>query len=210
MRKILIADDHPIVREGLKQILSKYSETVVTGEAGSCKEVLKMIRRERFDLILLDIKMPDRMGIDIIEELKSKYPQVPVLILSTYPEKQYAITAMRAGASGYIVKESAPKELISAIKSVMQGAKYISSSLAQRMAMYLEADDNIMPHEKLSSREYQVTSMICLGKSITEIADELLLSVKTVSTHRTRALKKMGMKNNMELARYAIKYGLIE
>ena len=117
---------------------------------------------------------------------------------------------MRAGASGYIVKESAPKELISAIKDVMRGMKYISSSLAQRMAGYLEADDNIMPHEKLSSREHQVTSMICLGKSLTKIADELLLSVRTVSTHRTRALKKMGMINNMEFARYAIKHGLIE
>ena len=210
MIRVLIADDHPIVREGLKQILSKNNGITVTGEAGSCREVLKMTSQDPFDVVLLDIKMPDRMGLDILDELKSKQPGLPVLILSTCPEEQYAIAAMRSGAFGYLEKKSAPKELILAIKQATQGMKYVSSSLAQRMAQYLEGDEKITLHEKLSSREYQVMCMLCSGKSSTKIADELLLSVKTISTHRTRILKKMGMKNNIELARYAVNQGLIE
>ncbi|MCK4828363.1 response regulator transcription factor [bacterium] len=210
MIRVLIADDHPIVREGLKQILSKSIDITVTGEAGSCREVLKMTSQNHFDVVLLDIKMPDRMGLDILDELKSKHPKLPVLILSTCPEEQYAIAAMRSGAFGYLEKKSAPKELILAIKQATQGMKYVSSSLAQRMAQYLEGDEKITLHEKLSSREYQVMCMLCSGKSSTKIADELLLSVKTISTHRTRILKKMGMENNIELARYAVNQGLIE
>lgn len=210
MINVLIADDHPIVREGLKQILAKQSDIVVAGEAASCKEVLKLVNQDQYDVVLLDIKMPDRMGLDIIEELKIKYPKLPILILSTYSEEQYAITALKSGASGYVVKESAPKELIKAITQVTKGVKYVSSSLAQRMTYYLADDENIMPHEKLSSREYQVMCMICSGESLSQIADELLLSVKTIGTHRTRILNKMGLKNNIELALYALKMGLID
>lgn len=210
MIRVLIADDHFIVREGLKQVLSKYMDIKITGEAQTCREALKKIREEAFDIVLLDVKMPDRLGLDIIKEIKEKDPDLPVLMLSAYPEEQYAMAAMKSGAAGYLVKESLPKELIKAIREVFLGGKYISSTLAARMASYLQAEESIMLHEKLSSREYQVMCMIASGKKVSEIANELLISIKTVSTHRTRALEKMSMENNMEFARYATKHGLVE
>lgn len=210
MKKILIADDHPIVLEGLKQILTVYKDTIVIEEVDTCKGVLDKVSQNIYNLLLLDINLPDMMGLDILEELKNRYPKLPILILSIYPEEQYAICAMKLGADGYLVKKSAPKELIKAIEQVSHGEKYISSSLAQRLAHYVEADNRIMPHEMLSGREYQVMNMIASGKSITEIAEELIISVKTVSTYRTRILEKMAMKNNIELARYAVKQGLID
>ena len=210
MIRVLIADDHFIVREGLKQVLSKYMDIEIAGEAQTCREALKKVKEETFDVILLDVKMPDRLGLDIIKEIKEKKPDLPVLMLSAYPEEQYAMAALKSGAAGYLVKESLPKELIKAIREVFHGRKYISSTLAARMAAYLQSEESVMLHEKLSSREYQVMCMIASGKKVSEIADELLISLKTVSTHRIRALGKMDMDNNMEFARYAAKYGLVE
>lgn len=209
MIKLLMADDHPIVREGLKQILSKYEDIAVAGEAETCMEVLKKVRQHDYDLVLLDINMPDGIGLDILEEMKSRHPKLPVLILSAYPEEQYAICALKSGASGYVVKKSAPRELITAIRQVSQGKKYVSSALAQRMADYVGTNKDIMAHERLSNRESQVMRMIASGKTITEISRELSLSVTTVSTYRTRVLEKMEMQKNAEIISYAVKQGLV-
>lgn len=208
MIRLLIADDHPIVREGLKQILSKDGDIVVAGEAETCAEVLEKIAGNNYDLVLLDVNMPDRLGLDILDEIKSIRPKLPVLILSAYPEEQYAISALKSGAFGYIVKKSAPKELVTAIRRVGQGMKYVSSSLAERLADYVE-EKNVMPHERLSSRERQVMLMLSSGRKMTEISKELALSLNTISTYRSRILEKMGMKRNVELITYAIKHGLL-
>jgi len=209
MIKILIADDHAIIREGLKQILAETSDMVVAGEAADGREVLDQVRKDDYDLVLLDIAMPGRGGLDTLARLKHEKPELPVLVLSMYPEEQYAIRAFKAGASGYLTKESAPEELISAIRKVTQGGKYVSSSLAEKLVFNLETDTEKPLHEKLSDREYEVMIMIASGKTVKEIADKLSLSVKTISTNRVRALKKMGMKNNAEIIYYAIKQGLV-
>jgi two-component system invasion response regulator UvrY len=209
MIKILIADDHAIIREGLKQILAETSDMVVAGEAADGREVLDQVRKDEYDLVLLDIAMPGRGGLDTLRQLKHEKPELPVLVLSMYPEEQYAIRAFKAGVSGYLTKESAPEELISAIRKVTQGGKYVSSSLAEKLAFNLETDTEKPLHEKLSDREYEVMIMIASGKTVKEIADKLSLSVKTISTNRVRALKKMGMKNNAEITYYAIKQGLV-
>ncbi|UCF82290.1 MAG: response regulator transcription factor [Desulfobacteraceae bacterium] len=209
MIKILIADDHAIVRGGLKQILSEISDMVVVGEAADGQEVLEKVRKYDLDLVLLDIAMPGRGGLDTLKQLKHEKPELPVLVLSMYPEEQYAVRAFKAGVSGYLTKESAPEELISAIRKVSQGGKYVSSSLAEKLAFHLEVDAERPLHEMLSDREYQVVIMIASGKTVKEIADDLSLSVKTISTNRARALKKMGMKNNAEIIYYAIKQGLV-
>ena len=209
MLKILIADDHAIVREGLKQILMDVPDMVVAGEAASGNQVLEMVRKETWDLVLLDITMPGLNGLDTLKQLKKEKPDLPVLMLSMYPEEQYAIRTIKAGVSGYLTKESAPKELINAIRKVAQGGKYISASLSEKLATYLETDADKPLHEQLSDREYQVVLMIAAGKTVGQIADDLALSVKTISTNRTRALRKMGMNNNSELTYYAMKQGLI-
>lgn len=210
MIKILIADDHAIVREGLKQILAETDDLVVAGEAANGHEALEYIRKEDWDMVLLDLAMPGRDGLETLKELKRENSKLPVLILSIYPEEQYAVRALKAGASGYLTKESAPEELIAAIRKVSQGGKYISSSLAEKLALHLEIDAERPVHEMLSDREYQVMLMIASGKTVKEIADEMFLSVKTVSTYRVRALNKMGMKNNSVFTYYAIKLGLIK
>jgi two-component system invasion response regulator UvrY len=210
MIKILIADDHTIVREGLKQILAETADMMVAGEATTGHEVLEMVRREDWDLVLLDLAMPGKDGLDTLKELKQEKPKLPVLILSIYPEEQYAVRLLKAGASGYLTKESAPDELIAAIRKVSQKGKYVSASLGEKLAFYLEADGAQPNHELLSDREYKVMLMIASGKTVTEIADKMFLSVKTVSTYRVRALKKMGMKNNAEFMYYALKHGLLE
>jgi two-component system, NarL family, invasion response regulator UvrY len=210
MIKILIADDHAIVREGLKQIVADTSDMVVAGEAMDGQQVLEQVRKEDWDLILLDISMPGRGGIDTLKELKIEKPKLPVLVLSMYPEEQYAVRALKAGASGYLTKESAPEELIEAIRKVSRGGKYISPSLAESLAFHVGGDVERALHETLSNREYQVMLMIASGKTVKEIADELSLSVKTISTNRVRALRKMGMKNNSEITYYAIKHGLVK
>jgi two-component system, NarL family, invasion response regulator UvrY len=209
MLKILIADDHAIVREGLKQILADVPDMVVAGEAASGNQVLEMIRKERWDLVLLDITMPGGNGLDTLKQLKKEKPDLPVLMLSMYPEEQYAIRSIKAGVSGYLTKESAPEELIAAIRKVAQGGKYISASLSEKLATYLETDAEKPLHELLSDREYEVVLMIAAGKTVGQIAEELSLSVKTISTNRTRALRKMGMSNNSEITYYAMKHGLV-
>jgi len=208
--KILIADDHAIVREGLKQILAEPADMVVAGEATNGQEVLELVREKDFDLVLLDLAMPEKDGLDTLKELKLEKPNLPVLVLSIYPEEQYAVRVLRAGASGYLTKESAPDELIAAIRKVSRKGKYVSQSLGEKLASYLTADPDKPAHELLSDREYRVMLMIASGKTVTEIAEAIFLSVKTISTYRVRALRKMGMKNNAEFAYYAIKHGLLE
>uniref|UniRef100_A0A7C3Z2I4 Response regulator transcription factor n=1 Tax=Desulfobacca acetoxidans TaxID=60893 RepID=A0A7C3Z2I4_9BACT len=210
MIKILISDDHAIVREGLKQSLADTEDLVVGGEAANGHEVLELIRQEDWDMVLLDLAMPGKDGLETLKELKKEKPKLPVLVLSIYPEEQYAVRALKAGASGYLTKESAPGELIAAIRKVSQGGKYISASLAEKLASHLVADADRPVHEFLSDREFQVMLLIASGKTVKEIADEMYLSVKTVSTYRVRALSKLGMKNNSEFTYYAIKQGLIK
>jgi len=210
MIKILIADDHAIVREGLKQILAETVDMVVGGEATNGQEVLEHVRREDWDLVLLDLAMPGKDGLDTLKELKQENPKLPVLVLSIYPEEQYAVRLLKAGASGYLTKESAPEELIAAIRKVSQKGKYVSASLGEKLAFYLEARGDQPNHELLSDREYKVMLMIASGKTVTEIADKMFLSVKTISTDLVLARKKMGMSNNAEFMYYALKHGLLE
>ena len=210
MLKILVADDHTIVREGLKQILAEVPDMIVAGEASDGSEALHKVRKDHYDLVLLDIAMPGIGGLDVLKQLKAEKPDLPVLMLSMYPEEQYAVRTLKAGASGYLTKESASDELIAAIRKVSRGGKYVTSSLAEKLASCLDTYSDKPVHERLSDREYQVVRMIASGKTVTEIADELSLSVKTISTNRSRALIKMGMKTNAELTHYAIKHGLVE
>jgi two-component system, NarL family, invasion response regulator UvrY len=210
MIKILIADDHAIVREGLKQILSESPDLVVVAEASTGQEVLEKIAKNDLDLVVLDIAMPGRGGLDILKEIKSQRPRLSVLMLSMYPEEQYAVRVLKSGASGYLTKESAPAELVKAIRQISQGKKYISPSLAEKLAIDLEISPDRPPHETLSDREYQVMCMIASGKTLREIADGLSLSIKTISTYRSRILEKMNMKTNAELTHYAIKNRLVD
>jgi two-component system invasion response regulator UvrY len=210
MIKILIADDHAIVREGLKQILSESPDLVVVAEASTGQEVLEKIGKNDLDLVVLDIAMPGRGGLDILKEIKSQRPRLSVLMLSMYPEEQYAVRVLKSGASGYLTKESAPAELVKAIRQISQGKKYISPSLAEKLAIDLEISPDRPPHETLSDREYQVMCMIASGKTLREIADGLSLSIKTISTYRSRILEKMNMKTNAELTHYAIKNKLVD
>ncbi len=210
MIKILVADDHAIVCKGLKQIVADTPDIIVAGEAADGQGVLEKVREEEWDLILLDISMPGRGGIDTLKQLKIEKPGLPVLMLSMFPEEQYAIRALKAGASGYLTKESAPEELIQAIRKVSRGGKYISESLSESLASHITTDFEKPIQETLSDREYQVMLMIASGKTVSEIADELSLSVKTISTNRVRALRKMGMKNNAEITHYAVKQGLVK
>jgi len=210
MLKIIIADDHPIVRAGMKQIISEDSDLLVADEAGDGRQLLSKIREENFDVVILDISMPHMDGLDVLKQLKIEKPKLPVIVLSIHPEDQYALRVLKAGASGYVTKGSAPDELINAIRKVCRGGKYISPSIAEKLAFQLDADFEEMPHEALSDREYQVLCLMASGKTVTEIADELTLSVKTVSTYRARILEKMDMKNNAELIHYAVQNKLVD
>jgi DNA-binding NarL/FixJ family response regulator len=210
MIRILVADDHTIVREGLKQILADVADMAVRDEAGNGQEALAKIRAGKFDVVLLDISMPGRSGLEILKEIKAEQPQLPVLILSMHAEEQYAVRALRAGAAGYLTKASAPEELIGAIRKVSCGRKYVSSSLAEKLAGELDAAAARPLHESLSDREYQVMLMLASGRSVTEIAAELCLSVKTISTYRARIMEKMSMKKNAELTLYAVRNRLVD
>jgi len=210
MIRILIADDHAIVREGLKQIVAETSDIIVAGEASNGQELLEKVRKNDYDIILLDISMPGKSGLDILKQLKSERPKLPVLILSIHSEEQYGVRVLRAGASGYLTKESAPDELIAAIRKVSLGRKYITPSLAEKLAFNLESNIEKPLHETLSDREYQVMCEIAKGKTLREIAKEMFLSVKTISTYRSRVLKKMKMKSNAEITYYAIKNRLVD
>jgi two-component system invasion response regulator UvrY len=206
--RILIADDHAVVRRGLEQIIAETPDIVVAGEAVNGWEVLDRIKENDYDVIVMDIAMPGKDGIDVLTQLKFEKPEIPVLMLSMYPEEQFAIRALKAGASGYLTKESAPDELVTAIRKVSAGGKYVSSAFAEKLVSILQETERL-PHEALSNREYKVMCLIATGKTVTEIADELSLSVKTVSTYRSRILEKMKMKNNAELTYYAIKNKLV-
>ncbi|MFB3926126.1 MAG: response regulator [Syntrophales bacterium] len=209
MIRVLIADDHPIVRQGLKQILAEEPDIGEFGEAKNSQEVMDLIRKNEWDIVILDITMPGRGGMDILKEIRNERPKLPVLILSIHPEDQYAVRALKAGAAGYMTKESAPDDLIKAIRKVLKGGKYISPSLAESLAFFLERNDRKEPHETLSDREYQVMCMIAAGKKVKDIAESLSLSVKTISTYRARILEKMRMKSNADLIHYAIQNKLI-
>lgn len=210
MIKILIADDHPVVRKGLKEIIEEHSDMKVVDEASSGQEVLEKIFKKEFDVVLLDISMPGKSGLDILKELKSHRPKLTVLVLSMHPEEQYAVQVFKAGAAGYLTKKSAPDELLTALRKVSSGGKYVSSSLAEKLAYALEHDTEKPLHETLSAREYEVMRKIASGKTVTEIAREMFLSPKTISTYRARILEKMGLKNNAELIRYAVKNRLVD
>ena len=209
MIRVFIADDHAIVREGLKQIVSETRDITVVGEAATGEQLVKQMADMQCDVVLLDIAMPGRGGIEILKRLKTDRPDLPVLILSMYPEEQYAIRALKAGASGYLTKESVPEELIKAVRKVRKKGKYISPSLAENLAEHLDADSAKPVHEQLSDREYQIMLMVVAGKTVREISSLLSLSDKTISTYRTRIFKKLNVKNNVELTHYAMKKGLV-
>jgi DNA-binding NarL/FixJ family response regulator len=206
----MIVDDHMIVREGLKQIITESSDIEVVDEASNGTEALDKVKRVECDVLLLDISMPGRSGLEILKDLKNEAPAISVLILTMHPEEQYAVRVLKAGASGYLTKESAPDELIDAIRKVSEGGKYISSTLAEKLAFDLEIDTGKPRHEALSDREFEVMCLIASGKTVTEIADEIVLSVKTISTYRSRILEKMRMKTNAELTYYSIKNQLVD
>jgi DNA-binding NarL/FixJ family response regulator len=209
MIRILVADDHTIVREGLKQILGEEKDMNVADEASNGQEALQKIQKHEYDCVLLDISMPGRSGLEVLKDIKILRPKLPVLILSMHSEELYAIRALRAGASGYLTKASASEELIGAIRKVSTGRKYVSASLAEKLAFELDSDASKRPHETLSDREHQVMIMLATGKSVKEIADEVCLSVKTISTYRMRIMEKMNLKKNAELTLYAIQHHLI-
>jgi len=210
MIRILIADDHPIVRAGLRQIVLEAADMVVAAEANDGHEVLAKVRQQEFDVVLLDLTIPGLSGLDVLKQLKGEKPNLRVLILSVHPEDQYAVRVLRAGAWGYVTKASAPEQLIAAIRKVHDGRRYVSPMLAERLAEYLEPGAAVMPHESLSDREYQVLCLLASGKTVTEISEALALSVKTVSTYRSRILEKMGMRTNAELTHYAIQNRLVD
>jgi DNA-binding NarL/FixJ family response regulator len=208
--KVLIADDHAIVRRGLKQILADAYHAVSVAEAQNAHEALRLAREQDWDIIVLDISMPGKSGLELLKELKLLRPKTPFLILTTHAEELYAVRVLKAGAAGYMTKESAPEHLLEAVRKVTRGQRYISPTLAEILAASVDLDTEKPPHESLSDREYQVLSLIASGKSVGEIAVELSLSVKTVSTHRTHILEKMKMKSNAELTHYAMKNKLVE
>lgn len=210
MIKILIVDDHPIVRKGMRQILSEVDDIQITDESDKACDVPVKIRQQHFDVVLLDISLPDVNGLEVLKQIKYEKPDLPVLILSTYPEEQYAVRTLKAGAAGYLTKDKAPGELINAIRKVSVGRKYISSYVAEKLADELYKDSGKLPHETLSDREYQILTLIAEGKTCNEIADMLSLSNKTVATYRSRILEKMDMKNNADIIRYALHNHIIE
>lgn len=208
--RVLIADDHAIVREGLKQILAATKDIVVANEAKNGVEAVKLAREGDCQIVLMDISMPDRNGIEVLKQIKKEMPQLEILMLSMHREDLYAIRSLKAGAAGYLNKQSAPNELVNAIRIVASGKKYISPELAQVLARQISEDQDAPLHESLSDREYQTLTMIASGKTVSEIAEDLSLSVKTVSEYRSRLLAKMRLKNSAELTHYAIKHQLVE
>ncbi len=209
MKRVLVADDHPVVRQGIKRILSEEPDVSAIGEAQSAADVLRLIRQQEWDLVILDISMPGG-GLDALKQIVHERPRVPVLVLSVHPEDQYAVRVLKAGAAGYLTKDTPPDELKKAVRKVMQGGKFVSATLAEKLASGLGRAGVGPDHETLSDREYQVLCMIASGKTVSEIGRELALSVKTISTYRARVLKKLALRNNTELARYGIQHQLVE
>lgn len=210
MKHILLVDDHSIVRDGLRNLIALEKDIEVTGEASSGAEAIRMVREHRFDAMVLDISMPDKNGVDTLHELKNVAPELPVLVLSGYAEDQYALNLMRNGCKGYLSKNADSDEIIHAIRTVAAGKRYISAELAELMTNELSHPSEKQLHETLSDREFQVFIKLASGQTPTAIADELFISIKTVSTYRSRILEKMAMKSNADLTYYAIKYGLLQ
>jgi two-component system invasion response regulator UvrY len=208
--RVLIVDDHAIVRAGLKQILAEVPDIEVAGEADCASQALRLARQEPWDLVLMDISMPDRSGLEALELLRKEHPGIKVLMLSMHRETQYAVRALKTGAAGYLNKQSAPAQLVEAIRTVVSGKKYISAEVAQELASQVSGEREALPHETLSNREYQTLCLIASGMTVSAIADKLSLSVKTISMYRSRLLAKMSLKNNAELTHYAIKHGLVD
>jgi DNA-binding NarL/FixJ family response regulator len=208
MIKVIIVDDHPVVRRGLKQIIGDEPDMEVTGEAENAGECFSLVQKTECSLVLLDITLPDRNGFDVLKQLKYEHPNLAILILSVHSEDQYGLRLIKAGASGYLMKEGAPEELVKAIRKVNAGGKYVSESLAEKLVSHLDASDK-PPHDNLSDREFQILCMIAQGKSLKSIASELYVSEKTVSTYRARILEKMKMSTNSDLVRYALDHYLV-
>ena len=208
--RIVVCDDHAIVREGLKGILGAQADFKVVAEASDGHEVLQRVREREFDVLLLDMSMPGKSGVELIKQVKAEKPKLRILVLTMHEEHQYAVRAIRAGASGYLTKEGASAQLVTALRKVAAGGAYISAEVAEQLALGAMPDANAAPHEKLSDREFQVFRMIAEGKSVSEIADRLNLSVKTVSTHKANVLAKMGLSTQGELIRYALENKLVE
>jgi len=209
MLRVLIADDHPVVRQGVKQILAEELELEQFGEARNAKEVLDNVSRKKWDILILDINLPDMNGLEILRQLKKIHPDLPVLVLTVFDEDQIAIRVLKAGAAGFVTKETMPNELIAAVKKIHSGGRYVSPSLAEKLVFNIYAEDEKPVHHRLSNREYQVICLIAAGKSVKQIAEELYLSIQTIRTYRTRILEKMEMKTDAELIHYSIQHGLI-
>ena len=206
--KVLVADDHEIVRQGLKTIISEHTDLSIAGEAENGDQVLKIVKKTKVDVVLLDFDMPEKNGLDTLVELKALYPKLPVMILSIFPEDHYGTRFLKAGASGYLQKSSATNQLIDAIRKVFNGGKYISSALTDKLVTGLNKDKEQFLHESLTDREFQVFRLLATGKKLKEMADELCLSINTISTYRSRILQKMDLKSNADVIRYAIENGL--
>jgi len=209
MIRVLVCDDHAIIRRGLRQILAETSDVVVTGEAATPTEVMDAVRAHRFDVVLLDVNLKGGSGLELIGEIRKERAGTAVLILTVYPEEQYAVRAIKAGAAGFLTKEAAPERLVQAVRKVASGGRWVSPELAETLASMLAGEGEGPPHERLSDREFEVLKMLASGKTVTEVAQMLSLSVKTVSTHRTRILKKMSMRTSAELTTYAVRNGLV-
>jgi len=209
MTRILIADDHTIVRKGLKQILSEGMKNVEFGESSNASETLLLIKK-KFDLLILDLSMPGRSGLDLLKDIKVLSPKLPILVLSMYPEDQYAMRVIKAGAMGYLTKDSAPEELVNAVLKILKGGRYISVALSDQLIDLVQRPKQGEAYEQLSDREFQVLKLIASGKTASDIAEALSLSVKTVSTYRTRILEKLRLSSNAELTRYALQNNLVE
>lgn len=208
--KILIVDDHALVRQGLKQLLADELERAEVSEAADAAEALELVGKKRFAAVVLDINLPGRSGFEVLAELRQRQPGLPVLVLTAYPEDQLAVRALEAGAAGYVTKQSANEELVAALHKVLAGGSYISPAVAEKIAGRMRRGLEAAPHETLSAREFEVMARLAAGRALAEIADELALSVKTISTFRSRVLKKLGLQNNVELAHYAAERGLVE
>ena len=208
--RVLIIDDHPIFRRGLKETLSDAPDMLVAGEADSGPEALEAVDRNEYDVVLLDLSMDGMNGLEVLAQLKIRHPALPVLILSFHPEEEYAVRCIRSGAAGYLMKHGPPDELLTAIRKVWKGGKYVTPSLAEALAFEVEDPSDACPHENLSQREYEVMCHITRGMRGKDIAEKLQVSPKTVSSYRARILKKMGMNNNAELVRYGMKQGLTD
>ncbi len=210
MSRILIADDHAMVRAGLRQYLEEDSSIKAVGEASTGRETLDQLRAAKWDLVILDINMPDRSGLDVLRHIQSSHPEVRVLIMSGFPERQYAVNVLKAGASGYLPKDSPPEDLLKAVRTVLAGRRYVSATLAEILVSDLDNDADKPLHARLSEREFQIFCKLAAGAAVSAIAAELCLSVKTVSTYRTRILEKMSFKANADLTSYALRNGLIQ